>query len=165
MNQKGTGKVKSRALCSPSWAGGAQLPSFLLCFEGDKKERTDSALMQPPSGRSVRTAGALEVLWMIAAVLPALKAGNEIRCSFFARPGSAPRSEHQTRLAYRISGTIPAFRKTYNALSSDPKNRPLLMHCIAPANSLWRYIFPTAWGFLVSMDFHFSSEEHCAKAK
>lgn len=38
MNQKGTGKVESRALCSHNWAGGTQLPNFLLCLEADKKK-------------------------------------------------------------------------------------------------------------------------------
>ena len=93
MTQKGEGKVKSRALCSQSWVGGAQLPNFLLCLEGDKEERTDGALMQPPSGRSARAAGALEILWVIAAVLPALEGGGERRCSFSARPGSTLRPE------------------------------------------------------------------------
>lgn len=53
-----TGEVKSRALWSQSWVVGAQLPNFLLCLEGNKKERTDLALMQPPSGGRVSAAGA-----------------------------------------------------------------------------------------------------------
>lgn len=64
--------------------------------------------------------------------------GDKIRWFFSTGPGSAPRPELacMKRVAYRISGILPAFRNIYNALSSDPKNRPLPMHFSPLANSL-----------------------------
>lgn len=133
--ESATGEVKSSTLWSQSWVVGAQLPNFLLCLEGNKKEQTGHWWSLCLEGELVW----LEILWMVPAVLPALKGGDEIRCFFSARPGSAPRPElacikHVWHTG--ISGITPAFRKIYNALSSDQRTDPcpctlvhLQVHC------------------------------------
>lgn len=122
MNWKG--KKHGPVLSKLGWR--CSVTQFSALFRREQK-RTDFALTQPPSGRSVRMGGALESLWMITAVLPALERANEVRCSFSVRPSSAPRPELVCIkcLTYRISGTIPGFGRTYSALSSDPKKLSL----------------------------------------